>query len=114
MLTLAELKRLIKKYDDLMGIVVKGKKLPELMKEVTAAGYTIDHDKKMLIRKGTKNDKKKRPKQVDVPKVEKKAPVDKSEALKKKKEMVIKLFLKHPEMHKEIMKDERIKKQGGY
>ena len=114
-LTLAELKRIIKKYDDLMGIDPKGKKAPELRKEIEAVGYTIDDEKKMVIRKGKMKDKKKRPVKVDAgDPPPKKPPVDKSEALKKKKEMVIKLFLKHPEMHKEIMKDDRIKKQGGY
>ena len=48
-LTLAKLKRLIKKYDDLMGIVVKGKKLPALIKEVESLGYTVDHDNEKLV-----------------------------------------------------------------
>lgn len=113
-LTLAELKRIIKKYDDLMGIDPKGKSVAQLRDEIEKVGYTIDDAKKRVVRLGKIKDKKKRPQKIEVPKVEKKAPVDKSEALKKKKEMVIKLFLKHPDMHKEIMKDERIKKQGGY
>ena len=49
-LTLADVKRLIKKYDDLMGIVVKGKKLPALIKEIESAGYTVDHETVILIR----------------------------------------------------------------
>tara|TARA_R110001632_G_scaffold233129_1_gene376964 strand:- start:11565 stop:11900 length:336 start_codon:yes stop_codon:yes gene_type:complete len=109
-LTLADVKRLIKKYDDLMGIVVKGKKLPALIKEIESAGYTVDHDKKTLTLTG-KNKMKRKPTAVKAAPVEKKAPVDKSAARAKKKEMIIKSFLKDPTLHKEIMADERIKKQ---
>ena len=109
-LTLAELKRLIKKYDDLMGIVVKGKKLPALIKEVESLGYKVDHDNKKLVLTG-KNKMKRKPTTVKAAPVEKKAPVDKSAARAKRKETIIKQFLKDPELHKEIMQDERIKKQ---
>lgn len=112
MMNLTELKRIIKKYDDLMGIDPKGKKAPELRKEIEAVGYTIDDDKKLVVRKGKKKDKKKRPTKVEAGEAEKKAPVDKSEARAKKKEMIIQTFLKDPTLHKDIMKDERIKKQG--
>lgn len=109
MMNLAELKRIIKKYDDLMGIDPKGKKAPELRKEIEAIGYTIDDDKKIVFRKGKIKDKKKRPAKVEAGEAEKKAPVDKSAAREKKKEMIIKLFVKDPEMHKEVMADSRIK-----
>ena len=109
-LTLAKVKRLIKKYDDLMGIVVKGKKLPALIKEIESAGYTVDHDNETLTLTG-KNKMKRKPTSVKAAPVEKKAPVDKSAARERKKEMIIKSFLKDPELHKEIMKDERIKNQ---
>ena len=108
-MTMAEIKRTIKKYDDLMGIVIKGKSREELLKEVVSVGYKIDHDGKKFVRKGSAMDKKKRPKEVSVPAVEKKKPVDKTEAMAKKKEMIIKLFVKHPELHKEVMADERVK-----
>ena len=113
MMNLAELKKNIKKYDDLVGIDPKGKKAPELRKEIEAAGYIIDDDNKRVTRKakGLK-DKKKRPTKVDDGEAEKKAPFGKSVAREKKKEMVIKSFLKDPTLHKEIMADERIKKQG--
>ena len=113
MLTLAELKRIIKKYDDLMGIDPKGKTANQLREEIEEAGYTIDDGRKRIIRLGKIKDKKKRPVKIDVPKPPpKKKPAPKEEVMKKKKEMVIKLFLANPELHKEIMKDERIKKQG--
>lgn len=112
MMNLTELKRIIKKYDDLMGIDPKGKKAPELRKEIEAVGYTIDDDKKLVVRLGKIKDKKKRPVKVKAGQAEKKAPVDKSAARAKKKEMIIQTFLKDPTLHKDIMKDERIKKQG--
>ncbi len=111
MLTLAELKRIIKKYDDLMGIDPKGKKAPQLRKEIEDAGYTIDDEKKRIIRLGKVKDKKKRPVKIEAGEAEKKPKVDKSSARAKRKETIIKQFLKDPELHKEIMADERIKKQ---
>ena len=112
-MNLAELKRIIKKYDDLMGIDLKGKKAAELRKEIEAVGYIIDDENKRVTRKakGVKH-KKKRPTKVDAGEAEEKAPVGKSTTREKKKEMVIKSFLKDPTLHKEIMADERIKKQG--
>ena len=109
MMNLTELKRIIKKYDDLMGIDPKGKKAPELRKEIEAVGYTIDDDKKLVVRKGKKKDKKKRPVTVAAGEAVKKPPVDKSAAREKKKEMIIKLFVKDPAMHQEVMEDSRIK-----
>ena len=110
MMKLAELKRIIKKYDDLMGIDPKGKKAPELRKEIEAVGYVIDDDNKKVTRKAKGfKDKKKRPVAVAAGEAAKKEPVDKSAARAKKKEMIIKLFVKDPAMHKEIMEDSRIK-----
>ena len=60
-LTLAELKRIIKKYDDLMGIDPKGKSVAQLREEIEAVGYTIDDGKKRVVRLGKIKDKKKRP-----------------------------------------------------
>ena len=54
-------------------------------------------------------DKKKRPVAVAAGEAVKKAPVDKSAARAKKKEMIIKLFVKDPAMHQEVMEDSRIK-----
>ena len=105
MLTLAELKRLIKKYDETMGIDPKGKKAPQLRKEIEKAGYKIDDDNKKFIAT-FKQKTKKMPKKVDLPPSEKKKPVDKKEAHKKKDEATIKYIL----ANKHILKDERIKK----
>ena len=110
MMNLSELKRIIKKYDDLMGIDPKGKKAPELRKEIEAAGYAIDDVNKKAMRKqkGVK-DKKKRPAAVEAGEAPKKVPVDKAAARAKRKEAIIKQFVKDPELHKEIMADERVK-----
>jgi len=109
MMNLSELKRIIKKYDDLMGIDPKGKKAPELRKEIEAVGYTIDDENKLVVRKGKMKDKKKRPVKVAAGEAPKKVPVDKEAARAKRKEAIIKQFVKDPELHKEIMADERIK-----
>lgn len=105
MLTLAELKRLIKKYDETLGIDPKGKKAPELRKEIEKVGYKIDDDNKKFIAT-FKQKTKKMPKKVDLPAVEKKKPVDKKEVQKKKDEATIKYIL----ANKHILKDERVKK----
>ena len=107
-LTLAQLKRLVKKYDELMSIPIKGMKLPELLKAIDKAGYKVNHEEKRLDLKA-KQKVKKLPRKIKLPEAPVKKPVDKAGALAKKKEMVIKLFLKHPTMHKEIMDDERMK-----
>ena len=87
MLTLAELKRIIKKYDETMGIDPKGKTKEQLRKEIEKVGYKIDDDNKKLVAT-FKQKTKKMPKKVDLPKSEKKKPVDKAEAKKKKHEDV--------------------------
>ena len=107
MLTLAQLKKLIKKYDDMLGIDVKGKSLEELTKEVQKAGYTIDHENKELIHKDKGKKMKRRPEKVKLPPpAPKKSEADKEEGKKKKHEATIKYILKN----KEILKDARIKK----
>ena len=105
MLTLAELKRLIKKYDELMGIDPKGKSKEQLRTEIEKKGYKID-DKNKKIVATFKQKTKKMPKKVDVPPSEKKKPVDKKEAKEKKDEATIKYII----ANKHILKDERIKK----
>lgn len=105
MLTLAELKRLIKKYDETMGIDPKGKSKDQLRKEIEKSGYKIDDDNKKFVAT-FKQKTKKMPKKVDLPASEKKKPVDKAEAKKKKHEATIKYII----ANKEILKDERIKK----
>ena len=102
---LTELKRLAKKYNDLMGIDLKGITRETLIKEIIKVGYTIDHTNKELVRKGSKNDKKKRPAKIAMP--SKPVAKDKKEKIEKKKlkrEDVIEFILKN----KDILKDDRI------
>jgi hypothetical protein len=105
MLTLPELKRLIKKYDETMGIDPKGKSKEDLRKEIEKVGYKIDDKNKKLVA-NFKQKTKKMPKKVDMPPSEKKKPVDKKEAHKKKDEETIKYII----ANKHILKDKRIKK----
>tara|TARA_Y100000361_G_C11048644_1_gene283919 strand:- start:56 stop:430 length:375 start_codon:yes stop_codon:yes gene_type:complete len=109
-MTLSELKRLVKKYNDLMGIDMKGISRDDLIKEIEKAGYTIDHKNKKLVREGTKADKKKRPKEVKMPPkdVKKDKAEKKSEDKKKKmtREEVINFILKN----KDVLEDSRVMK----
>lgn len=97
MMTLPELKRIIKKYDDLMGIVVKGKSAKQLRSEIEDAGYTIDDGKKRIIRLGKVKDKKKRPVKVEAGepvKPKPKSEAEKKEAMDKKVANMIKMLEK--------------------
>ena len=68
---LPELKRLVKRYDELMGIDPKGKTRDELISNIEKLGYKIDHKKK-LITATFKQKTKKMPKTVESPLPEKK------------------------------------------
>jgi hypothetical protein len=46
---LPELKRLIKKYDELMGIDPKGMSRDELIKAIEELKYKVDHKNKRLV-----------------------------------------------------------------
>tara|TARA_Y100000592_G_scaffold98134_1_gene170452 strand:+ start:2565 stop:2918 length:354 start_codon:yes stop_codon:yes gene_type:complete len=104
--TLAELKRIIKKYDDLMGIDPKGKSVAKLREEIEAVGYTIDDGRKRVVRLGKVKDKKKRPVKIDLPAPPKRKPAkSKAEKDKEMREKVIKYIL----ANKDVLKDERLK-----
>ena len=64
-LNLAELKKLIKGYNDFMSVNTKGMKRDQLIKVIVDMGYTIDHKNKKLTRK--KQKVKKMPMKVDMP-----------------------------------------------
>ena len=102
---LPELKRLIKKYDELMGIDPKGKSRDDLIKEIEKLGYKIDHKNKKIIAT-FKQKTKKMPKKVDTPAPAPKKPA-KSKAQKDKdmREKVIKFIL----ANKDVLDDERLK-----
>tara|TARA_R110000744_G_scaffold141264_2_gene252645 strand:- start:10328 stop:10696 length:369 start_codon:yes stop_codon:yes gene_type:complete len=104
-MTMAELKRLMKKYNDLMGFDVAGKTRSEIIKFITSQGYTIDHAGKSISR--PKQKVKKMPMKVDTPaKPEKKDKAEKKEKTKLKKEDVIQFILKNTE----VLKDKRVMK----
>ena len=104
-MTLAELKRLVKKYDELMGIDPKGKTRLQLIAEIEDLGYDIRH-KSQQIKATFKQKTKKMPKAVGIPKAPPKKPA-KSKAQKDKdmREKVIKFIL----ANKDVLDDERLK-----
>jgi hypothetical protein len=102
---LPELKRLIKKYDETMGIDPKGKTRDELIVEIQKAGYKLDHKNKKLVAT-FKQKTKKMPKKVDMPEAPpKKAKKSKSQKDKEMREKVIKFIMDN----KDILDDERLK-----
>lgn len=102
---LPELKRLIKKYDELMGIDPKNKSRDDLIKEIEKLGYKIDHQKKVITAK-FKQKTKKMPKKVEAPAPAKKKPAkSKAEKDKEMREKVIKYIL----ANKDILNDDRLK-----
>jgi len=104
-MTLGELKRLVKKYDELMSLNVKGMKRPELLEAIDQAGYDVNH-KKMTLELKLKQKVKKLPKTIKMPpKSPPKSDADKKKAKEKKRESVIQYIIKN----KEVLEDERIK-----
>ena len=102
---LPELKRLIKKYDETMGIDPKGKSRDELIAEIQKAGYKLDHKNKKLVAT-FKQKTKKMPKKVDMPEASpKKAKKSKSQKDKEMREKVIKFIIDN----RDILDDERLK-----
>jgi hypothetical protein len=109
MLTLPELKRLIKKYDETMGIDPKGKSKEDLRKEIEKVGYKIDDKNKKLVA-NFKQKTKKMPKKVDMPPKEKKEKKElTNEELFKKREKKDEETIKYIIANKHILKDKRIK-----
>ena len=103
-MNLAELKKLIKGYNDFMSINTKGMKRDKLIELIVEMGYTIDHKNKRLTRK--KQKVKKMPMKVKMPPAPKKEDKkDKAKAKKVKKEDVIDYILKN----KTVLNDDRIK-----
>tara|TARA_Y100001938_G_scaffold144453_1_gene219023 strand:+ start:90 stop:431 length:342 start_codon:yes stop_codon:yes gene_type:complete len=104
-LTLAELKRLIKKYDELMGIDPKGKTRLQLIDEIEKLGYEIRHKNKQIKAK-FKQKTKKMPKAVGIPRAPPKKPTkSKAEKDKAMRDKVIKYIIDN----RDILDDERLK-----
>jgi hypothetical protein len=102
---LAELKRLIKKYDDTIGIDTKGKTRNELIAEIEKLKYRIDHKNKVLILT-VKQKTKKLPKKVETPASAPKKP-KKTKAQKDKdmRDKVIQYIMDN----RDVLDDERLK-----
>tara|TARA_R110002050_G_scaffold108421_4_gene219071 strand:+ start:585 stop:935 length:351 start_codon:yes stop_codon:yes gene_type:complete len=104
-LTLAELRRLIKKYNDTMGIDPKGKTRDELIKEIESLKYKVDHKNKKLVLMVAQKVKK-QPRNVSLPAPQAKKPAkSKAEKDKDMREKVINYII----ANKDILDDERLK-----
>ncbi len=105
-LTLGELKRLVKKYNELMSLNTKGMKRDELLQLIDKAGYKVNH-KEMKLELKLKQKVKKLPKTIKMP--EKPKPKTEEEKKKSKvnqREKVIQYIINN----KDVLQDERIKK----
>lgn len=100
-----ELKRLIKKYDETMGIDPKGMSRDDLIKAIEKLKYRIDHKNKKLVLTVSQKVKK-QPREVNTPPPMTKKPA-KSKVQKDKdmREKVIKYIMDN----KDILDDERLK-----
>ena len=106
LMTLAQLKKLIKGYNDLMSIDTKGMSRDDLIKQIESMGYTIDHEKQTLRLTNKKKAMKRKPINVKMPKPTEKKPVDKEKKKKDERAKVIKYIL----ANKDILKDPQVAK----
>lgn len=105
-MTLTEIKRLIKKYDELMSIDTKGKSREDLIKQIQEMGYTIDHANKSFKLTNKSKAMKRKPINVKMPpKAEKKPAKSKAEKEKDMREKVIQYII----ANRDILDDERLK-----
>lgn len=106
-MTLAELKRLMKKYDDLMHVDTKGMTREDLIKTIEKMGYTINHEDKSLKLTDKKKAMKRKPINVKMPeKPVKKDKAEKKEKKKLKRSEVIQFILDNPD----VLKDAKVSK----
>ena len=106
LMTLTELKRVAKGYDNLMSIKTKGLTRDALITAIEDMGYTIDHNKKTFRLTNKSKAMKRKPLNVKMP--DKPAPKTQSEKDKSKnnkKKMIIKYILSN----KDILNDPQIK-----
>tara|TARA_R110000772_G_scaffold56054_1_gene127776 strand:- start:1150 stop:1497 length:348 start_codon:yes stop_codon:yes gene_type:complete len=102
---LAELKRLIKKYDETMGIDPKGMSRDDLISAIQKLKYKIDHKNKKLVLTVSQKVKK-QPREVKAPVVMPKKPAkSKTQKDKDMREKVIKYIMDN----KDILDDDRLK-----
>ena len=82
-MTRAELVRLVKKYNEKMGIDPKGKSRDQLIEEIESLKYKIDHVKKDLVLQ-VKQKTKKQPRNVKADPIKQKTELQKQKAAEKK------------------------------
>lgn len=84
-MTRAEIVRLVKKYNEKMGIDPKGKSRDQLIKEIEKLKYKIDHEKKDLVLQ-IKQKVKKQPRNVKADPIKKKTELQIQKATERKEE----------------------------
>ena len=106
-MTLSEIKRLIRKYDDLMTIKTTGKKKAELIAEVEALGYKVDHENKKMVLVDKSRAMKRKPASVIMPEAKKRTALQKQKAEEKKAEREAKKKKQEREIRKKAVEEER-------
>jgi len=105
-MTLAQLKKVVKGYDDLMAIKTKGLTRDQLITAIENMGYTIDHKKQTFKLTNKKLAMKRKPINVKAPTTKEKKPVDKEKAKKNERAKVIKFIL----ANKDVLNDPQVSK----
>ena len=106
LMTLAQLKKVVKGYDDLMSINTKGLSRDQLITAIQNMGYTIDHKKQTFKLTNKKLAMKRKPINVKAPTPPEKKPVDKAKKDKQERAKVIKYIL----ANKDVLKDVAVAK----
>jgi len=106
LMTLGELKSLIKGYNDLMSINTKGMKRDDLIKQIEDMGYTIDHKNKTLKLTNKSKAMKRKPINVKMPAKKEKTTQDKEKTKKNERARVIKFILNN----KDVLNDPEVAK----
>ena len=106
-LNLGELKRLVKKYNELMSINTKGMTRPQVIQAIEKAGYNINHKEQKLELK-LKQKVKKVPKTIKMPeKAPPKTQLQKQKAEEKKAEKEAMKKKQEREIRKKAVKEEK-------
>lgn len=112
-LNLGELKRLVKKYNELMSINTKGMSRPQVIQAIDKAGYNINHKEQKLELK-LKQKVKKMPKIVKMPEKQPKTQLQKQKAQEKKAEKEAMKKKQEREIRKKAVEEEKERQSKAY
>tara|TARA_R110000744_G_scaffold304994_1_gene413334 strand:+ start:409 stop:765 length:357 start_codon:yes stop_codon:yes gene_type:complete len=102
LMTLTQLKKVVKGYDDLMAIKTKGLTRDELITVIQNMGYAIDHKKQTFRLTDKKKAMKRKPINVKAPIPKEKKTVDKKVKDKNERAKVIKYILANKDVLNDI------------